>query len=329
MSTHRIMAIDEICQRGSIRDADVERLRLVFAHEPHLSASDADALFRIQNLARVQDSSWSDFFIETMTDYVVRELEPSGYITSAHAGWLMARVSTAGRVRTKIEHDLLLNVIDKARWVPESLLTFALVQIRDAVATGEGPLRADGSIPPGSISLHEIEQIRSLIFAYGTDGPQPITQPEADLLLDIDEALPTEAAPEDMRIRAIWGNLFMKAIANAVLDASGYKCPTREEAVSERLPLAMAKNAGSVLDDYGFNTPEDRALSRLERQRVEIITGEPVVDADPELLAQRIGHHDRMNGKSQRALRTLDILRAAGFNLHPAFEPSQSRITAA
>ncbi len=81
MSTHRLMAIDAICQRGSIRDADVALLRRAFTHEAHITAGDVDALFRAHTLARVQDPSWSDFFIDTMTDYVVRELEPIGYIT--------------------------------------------------------------------------------------------------------------------------------------------------------------------------------------------------------------------------------------------------------
>lgn len=142
MTTLRMMAIDAICQRGSIRDSDVATLKRAFALETQLAASDIDLLFRAHSLARVRDRSWDDFFIETLTDYVVRELEPAGYVTSAHAGWLIARVSNGGRIRSKVEHDLILNVIDKARWVPESLMIFALAQIRDAVISGEGPLRA-------------------------------------------------------------------------------------------------------------------------------------------------------------------------------------------
>jgi hypothetical protein len=37
------MAIDAICQRGSIRDADVAHLRRAFTHEAHITAGDADA----------------------------------------------------------------------------------------------------------------------------------------------------------------------------------------------------------------------------------------------------------------------------------------------
>ena len=68
MGSLRLMAIDEICQRGSIRDTDVTMLRKGFAREPHLSLTDVDALFRIHSMARIQDPSWPDFFVETMTD---------------------------------------------------------------------------------------------------------------------------------------------------------------------------------------------------------------------------------------------------------------------
>ena len=49
---------------------------------------------------------------------------------------VIERLSALGRVRSKTEHDLVLNIIEKARWVPESLMVFALGQIRDGVRTG-------------------------------------------------------------------------------------------------------------------------------------------------------------------------------------------------
>ncbi|MGE0627301.1 MAG: hypothetical protein AB7O43_05705 [Hyphomicrobiaceae bacterium] len=318
MSTLRMMAIDEICQRGSIRDGDVEMLRQAFSREPHLTAGDVDALFRIHTLARVQDPSWADFFIETMTDYVVRELEPSGYMTAAHAGWLIARVSTAGRVRSRVEHDMLLNVIDKARWVPETLLAFAIAQIRDAVTCGEGPLRSDGMLQAGIITAGEVEQLRALLYAYGADGPCGITQIEAELMLDIDAALPAEASEEDGIALDAWSDLVIKSIANAVLDASGYACPSREEALSEREPMGAVDQRG-VLGCYVRQDAEARALARLERQRIEIITGEPVGDADADRLAARLMPDD---GACPRAAPVPILLQQAGFSLHPTLRPT-------
>lgn len=345
MTTLRLMAIDAICQRGSIRDSDVATLRRAFALETQFAASDIDALFRAHNLARVRDQSWADFFIETLTDYVVRELEPTGYVTAAHAGWLIARVSNAGRVRSKTEHDLLLNVIDKARWVPESLMTFTLSQIRDAVITGEGPLRAGSGLGPGTITLIEVEQIRALLFAYGNEGPQSITQAEIELLLEIEKAIadresrsepesstsPLEAWPIES-----WRDLIEKAIVSAALGASGYAGPTREEALNEsrpligagrpgpivgqpsrdaRLTLAAVPQAG-ILAAYRPLPPEARALLRLELQRIEIITGEPVQFADVTRLGMLLAPDAVREGPASRALEAIAI---AGLSLAPGF----------
>ena len=328
MTTLRLMAIDAICQRGSIRDSDIATLRRAFAQEFQLVASDIDALFRAQSLARVKDPGWSDFFIETLTDYVVRELEPTGYVTAAHAGWLIARVSNAGRVRTKIEHDLLFNVIDKARWVPESLMTFALVQIREAVVTGEGALRAGAGLEPGCITLSEVEQIRRLLFAYGNEGPRALTQAELDIMLDIEAALSTKAAagrpenhtsPFDAWPLESWRDLIDKAVANAALAASGYAGPSREEALGERRPLLAHGTAGqpeqsALAFAYRPLNAEARALMRLELQRIEIITGEPVSVATSARLATRLAAADL---RHSAVTSVSDALVSAGFSLAP------------
>jgi hypothetical protein len=333
------MAIDAICQRGSIRDADVALLRRAFTHEAHITAGDVDALFRAHTLARVQDPAWSDFFVDTMTDYVVRELEPIGYITAAHAGWLIARVSSAGRIRSKTEHDLLVNVIDKARWAPESLIVFALSQIRDAVVTGEGPLRIGSIADEGCITPIELEQVRCLLFAYGADGPSAITQAEADVLIDIDAAI-TARRDRTGVDDAAWGDLFDKAITSAVLSASGYAGPSREEALCEALPLTRsaaalgARPAGIdgladyILSQYARQSGENAALARLEHQRIEIITGEPVTAADPQRLAARAAGAACEDGSGLD--RVLAMLEASGCSLHPAFQtPARSGTNAA
>lgn len=342
MSTLRLMAIDAICQRGSVRDSDVATLRRAFSLDPQIGANDIDGMFRAHTLARVQDPSWADFFIETLTDYVVRELEPSGYVTAAHAGWLIARVSSGGRVRSKTEHDLLLNVIDKARWVPESLMAFALDQIRDAVISGEGPLRMNGDRTPGIVTLAEVEQIRALLFAYGTEGPSAITSIETEMLLDIEASVSVRLAAQDGPVSTLdqwpiesWRDLLEKALASAVLSASGYSGPSREEALNEARPLTafqpvgttpqhlrdrrlclVPTGQGGLLATYKPLAPEARAMLRLELQRIEIITGEPVGQADATRLAARLIGQEL---QSRTAGRTLDVLRSAGFALHPAF----------
>lgn len=339
MSTRKLMAIDAVCQRGSIRDQDVALLRRAFAQDSHIGAGTVDALLRVQSMARIQSPTWANLFIDILTDYVVRELEPAGYVTAAHAGWLISRVSSAGRVRTRTEHDLLLNVIDKARWVPESLLAFAIAQIRDAVVGGDGPLRASGALEPGIITVAEVEQIRALLFAYGDDGPKAITQIEIDALFDIEAAVSANQGMGAPGI-ATWSDLFEKALASAALAASGYAGPTREEALRETMPLwapdrpsdshltlVAGQSVQHILGHYRLLAQEMRALSRLELQRVEIITGEPVAVASAERLAARI-HSNRPSMARARAV--LETIGQADLSLHPALRTKpQAAIQAA
>ena len=332
MGSLRIMAIDDICQRGSIRDADVAMLSRTYELEPHLSAGDVDALFRIHTMARIQDPAWADFFIETMTDYVVREMEPSGYVTSAQAGWLMARVSVAGRVRSKAEYGLLLNVVDKARWVPESLMIFALTQIRDAIVSGAGPLRSTAGSTARTVTSSDIEQMRQLLYSYGAERPAALTQAEIDLLLDIDSAMETGAGG-GADVAPAWADLFEKALSSAILAASGYAGPSREESLRE---ISLAWRAGQVNDGrhsviaeargvlvfYRQLSSEAQALSMLERQRIEIITGEPVRPADAAKLAARLCGPDAT--ASSRAV--LAVLASVGTALAPAFGAASQAI---
>src|SRR4051812_37164106 len=157
MNVLRFVTVEEICRRGSVRDSDVAVLRRALDRSVRRTTQDADALFRIQDCCPVRDPAWSDFFIETVTDFLIREIEPTGYLTSEQTAWLVERLAPTGRIETKTELDLLLNVVEKARWAPESLIRFGLDQIRAAVVSGKGPLRAGSQLHPGRILDAEVE----------------------------------------------------------------------------------------------------------------------------------------------------------------------------
>lgn len=323
MSSLRMMAIDEICQRGSVRDADVAMLRRAFTRETDIKAADADSLFRIQEACRVQDPAWADLFISTLTDYVVRELEPSGYLTAVHGGWLIARLSRHGRVTTKTELDLLLNVLDKARWAPESLVGFALNQVGAAVRSGDGPLRSGSGAEAGTISLGEVEYVQRVLLATNAEGMYDLTRIETEALLDIDAAIVNDGSVAQATALVLWRDLAGKAVANAAMSASGYAGPSRERSLEPgamlwplpvdppRLVQLVGREAGSILASYRRLTPEERALLRLERQRIEIITGEPAREVDGGWIADRIGRSGRFGD-------VLAALKASGATLHNA-----------
>lgn len=282
MGRFKSIDVDEIISRGNIRDGDVSKLRRAFYDDGDISPEEAAALFQIHRACNVKDESWADFFIEAVTDYIVRQAEPEGYVTVENADWFIAALGGEAGVRTKTEIEALISVIEQARWSPPRLAAFAMDQVVQAVQKGSGPLRAGSEAPAGQILEAEVDLLRRIIYGFGGDGCIAVTRAEAQRLFEID------AEVRDGEPNPAWTELFVKAVANVVMGASGYKVPCREEALraemwlDERGELSLAGMAAAiareglrgVISAYSEQSAEERAIARLERQRLEIVTGE-------------------------------------------------------
>jgi hypothetical protein len=312
------VAVDEISARGSIRDSDVIAMRRAFNEDGAISVSEAEALLSLNSACRVTDASWPPFFIEALTDYIVHQAEPDGYIVVDKADWLTARISRDGHISTHTELELLLRVLDAARWSPPSLSAFALTQVRDAVKSGVGVTRAGQMLQAGMIGQSEIDLLRRILYAFAGDGGIAVTRAEAEVLIEINKALaPGKSSPA-------WTELFVKAVGASVLASLGHHIPPREEAlrtevwakdadtrgatvlladavgrgeegnsarerIGKFLGRMVAGGAGSVWSTFRMQSSEERALARLERQRLEIVTQERIDDAACEWLLDRLG----------------------------------------
>jgi hypothetical protein len=120
----------------------------------------------------------------------------------------------------------------------------------------------------------------------------------------------------------------VRAVANAALHGLGYEVPSRAEALRDAGMAEDARGAGELIVDAfsagpggsstrarvgGFlgrmvagagnrvwgtcrlQSCEEQALSRLERQRLEIITNEKIEEADAAWLASRLGRDGKLN----------------------------------
>jgi len=331
MSAFRSVPVDEIVRRGSIKDVDVLRLRSVLHSDGMISAEEAEALFRLNDSCPIQDPAWPEFFIETATDYLVNQAEPEGYLTADDAKWLIARVSSNDAIARKTELDLVVNVLDKARWSPVSLARFALAQVRRAVVDGDGPLRAGQPTEKGKITEPEVELVRRILYAFGGDGNIAVTRPEAEVLFDINDAI------TDPEANPAWTDLFVKAVANVVMAASGQAVPTREEAMrrdhwlverGELSPRALlsamvTSSLNAVRGAYQEQSSEERALARLEHQRIEIITNEVITQAEVSWLCDRIGRDGRLTA-NEAAL--VAYLKKESPNIHPDLQAAVERL---
>jgi hypothetical protein len=332
MSGLRSLPVDEILARGSIKEADIARFRRVLYEDGVISAEEAELLFRLNDGCALKDAAWADLFVEGITDYIVFQERPQGYVTANNAHWLIDRVSKDGKIDTKTELDLIVNVLDKARWAPISLAKFGLEQVKHAVISGSGPLRSGKMLDPGCITEGEVDLLRRILYAFGGDGHVAVTRDEADILFDIDEAV------ADSEPNPAWTDLFVKAVANVIMAASGYGVPSREEALRQEASLdhpeqktsvlafllsMVQSNLSSVKDAYNVQTTEERALAYLEHQRIEIITNEAITEVEASWLANRIGRDGRLS-PSEQAL--VAYLKHESPDIHPVLLEAVDRL---
>ena len=315
------VSVTEIKARGSIKDADVLKLRRNYYDDSRISAEEAETIFALNDACPVQDPAWADCLVETITDYVVEQMQPEGYITAENAQWLVERISREGRIESKTELELVVNVLDKSRWAPQSFIRFALDQVKDAVINGIGPLRAGKMLAPGVVTQGDVELLRRMLYAFGGDGNIAITQPEAEVLFDIEDA--TTGGDS----HPAWSDLFVKAIASCVMAASGYATPPREVALAreswldrrgdlalDNILSGMVTGMRSLFSDYRKQTDEERAIARLTQQKIEIVTHEAITPTTATWLA---GRFERDGKLTSNELALLIFLKSEA----PAIDP--------
>ncbi len=334
MGILKAVSVDEILARGSIGEPDVLRMRQAYYEDGLISEAEANALITLNDACRDQVPTWPWFYVEALTDFIVNQTEPEGYVTAANADWLMAALTRDGVIKTRTELDLIVNVLDKSRWSPERLVRFALDEVCQAVVDGEGPLRAGGTLTKGVINDAEVDLLRRVLYAFGGDGNIAITRAEAEALIAIEEGLSDEGRSP------AWTDLFVKALASVIMAASGYAPPSREEALrseawlrrrgdlspSAFLTAMVTSSLSGVWELYQTQSPEERALQRLERQRIEIITNEEITDSEAGWLVARLTRDERLTATE---IALLAYLKREAPTLHPALADLVDRATAA
>lgn len=316
------VSVDEIRARGSIKDSDVLKLQRALRDGLPTTVDDAEQLLALDAACPVKDPSWLNLLVDAVSDYVVFQAKPEGYMVRAKAEWLIGRLDTYRQSLGQTAFELLISVLQRSRWSPPSLAVFGLNMIRAAVATGVGPLRVVTPTPAGTISEQEINLVARLLAAFTGGSDMPVTRAEADCLIDINKAI----APD--RSSPAWTELFVKAVGNAALSGMGMVVADRRQALGAEAWLVgpapatgtvahihdthaiatpnfkqasgfagrmIAGGAGSVWATCRLQSAEERALMRLERQRREIITNERLDEADAPWLLSRIATEGRFD----------------------------------
>lgn len=220
----------------------IDMRRRVYA-DGRIDPAELEALFDRDEKAVGRDPAWTALFVEAVVDYLVMQVEPHGYVDDANAGWLIDRISVDGVVQTESELEALICVLEKARTCPARLAAFALQQVKTVVLEGKGPLADRRELEAGRVTRADVELMRRVLYAAGGDGNIAITRAEAEVLFDINDAVAGAENDPD------WTDLFVKALANCLMAASGYVAPSREEAI--RRSEWLASESAGIGDFFG------------------------------------------------------------------------------
>lgn len=192
---------------NAVSETEILELRRAGWADGRMTRDEAEAIFAAQSAIAVPTREWSDFFVEAIQQFVLNS-EPRGYASEADAVWLIEQVSRDGRVCSMTELELLTRVIEKAVNVPQSLKTFVLAALEEAVLTGTGPTRNGGELAATHVTEAECMLIRRVIFGSGGDGPAAVSQREAEMLFRIKDASLEKNNPPEFK------RLFVQAVGN-------------------------------------------------------------------------------------------------------------------
>lgn len=243
----------------NLTNAEVLDLRRRFYEDGAISFDEAAELFRIGERIDAAGPDWTEFFIEALTDTIVRQAEPSGYVSEDNADWLIAHIMRDGEVGSRCELQLLVHILECADHIPSQLRSFVLAVVADATLSGNGALLGDEHLIPGVIGKPEAKLIRRIIFAGASAGTTWVARAEADFLFDLNDA--TVDAAND----SAWQNLFVQGITNHLMSAQIHQAAEPERALEiQRWMEDTSQSVGGFLGRMFSSIPRYRATSSYE-----------------------------------------------------------------
>lgn len=312
----------QVAQRQSITMQDVQAMRRDVFRDGIVSREEAHSLFVLNTTCSQRDDAWNEFFIEALTDYCVHQENPAGYISQETANWLIESINHDGHVESQTELELLVKIMEKANTSPENLVAFTLEQVKLGVLEGTGPTRNGMEMQPGVIGEAEVDLLRRILYAFGGDSHMAISRREAEVLFDINEAT------DDQENHVSWSDLFVKAIANYMMAASGYTPPPRDvvlkreawleqrDGISGFMSKMVSGGLRSIFDTYGRDAEASIAEQRVQEMHSDIENAERVTEDETAWLVERISRDGKTN-ENERAL--IEFIKENSSSIHPSF----------
>jgi hypothetical protein len=242
---------DDALSEGTISDEAIMALRRQIWPDGVVDIEEVDEILAINEQVQRPSKAWISFFVEAVSEFLLRTSHPHGYLSEAQADWLIVRMDRDGRLDSPAKLELLVHLLEKLDGTPERMNAYILVQIERAVVFGAGPTRdADHPAPAGCITAEECALIRRVIFAPSGYGPAHVSAEEAEMLFRIKDAtLAGDNAPE-------WKTLFVQGVANYLQGWQGLAMPSADQEVAhERFLTARDPGIGGFLGQIARTSP--------------------------------------------------------------------------
>ncbi len=131
-------SLSRIARSSRISAEDVLAVRRIIYADGKISADEAEWLFELNDGAADQSPEWHHLFIEALTEYVVYQAEPRGYVSDENVRWLISRITRGVYVQTDTELELLINALEKAIVAPDPLAVMRCRKSRRSCCAATG-----------------------------------------------------------------------------------------------------------------------------------------------------------------------------------------------
>lgn len=227
MDLHNLSDIARrVSASGRIGPDEVQAVRrTVYAGDATVSQTEAEAIYAIERARRAHAPDWTALFVEIMSDYVVNQALPAGYVSEANAAWIMSEVRRRKEPTLDGDVALVTALVERAREVPPTFSAFALALVKDAVIYGDGPDAKGREHAAGRVTDADVEMLHRILWGAGSEGLLAVSREEAEALFSIADA--TTGADNTPAFE----DLFARAIGNYLIGATGRKVPPRDQAL--------------------------------------------------------------------------------------------------
>lgn len=186
MTVSRPASLRDIREKQVCSTADLERLCKSAFPDGVRSVEDVTALQSINEAFAATSKAWSEFFVDSLTDFIVTYSYPKGSLDDHNAEWLKGTFAPDGVIRTPLELRLIFRIVETSQFVPLSLTVLLLNQLRLAISTGHCAY-AEERLSGKGISQQDMSYVLRCTGICDATALQNLRPAEVALMREIDD----------------------------------------------------------------------------------------------------------------------------------------------